>query len=423
LIRWIQDHRWLSSSLISGFAFLLFGGIDLIAQGYNALIVTAILSAAIVFAATFAQLSIVLTVIGTVLEIYLGLSPVIGGLSAAMALFLTAAFASRIWYSITLSVTILSGLAIAWTNTFLLPINKDIYGLFLPTEMARTTAFVILTLVVIAGNILFWLLGRLAITYEVFVGTEFDRALSAETQAKLSLEVAEQNERFEIARDINELIIQKVTAVISQAEGGIYAAKADLNSSLRSLEKVGLSARAAHVELRRLFDMLNKTHSISAAPPGIDELDSLVVTYREFGYSVSLSHEGPRFAISEGASLAIYRIVFDALENVKRHCIVGTDVSIDFSWVAEGMQVLIKDNGTESERRSQVSLDEISSGYTAEDDVRALVETIKGAGITAMKERAALYGGSIEATRVPGVGFTVSAIFPHLRALAGVDQK
>jgi signal transduction histidine kinase len=320
-------------------------------------------------------------------------------------------------------VTILSGLAIAWTNTFLLPINKDIYGLFLPTEMARTTVFVILTLVVIAGNILFWLLGRLAITYEVFVGTEFDRALSAETQAKLSLEVAEQNERFEIARDINELIIQKVTAVISQAEGGIYAAKADLNSSLRSLEKVGLSARAAHVELRRLFDMLNKTHSISAAPPGIDELDSLVVTYREFGYSVSLSHEGPRFAISEGASLAIYRIVFDALENVKRHCIVGTDVSIDFSWVAEGMQVLIKDNGTESERRSQVSLDEISSGYTAEDDVRALVETIKGAGITAMKERAALYGGSIEATRVPGVGFTVSAIFPHLRALAGVDQK
>ena len=423
MIRWIQDHRWLSSLLIAGFAFLLFGGIDLLAQGYSALIVTAVLSAAIAFAATFAQLSIALTVIGTVLEMYFGLSPVVGGLSAAMALFLTAAFASKLWYSITLSVTILSGLAIAWTNTFSLPSNKDIYGLYLPTEMARTTAFVLLTLVVIAGNILFWLLGRLAITYEVFVGTEFDRALSAETQAKLSLEVAEQNERFEIARDINELIIQKVTAVISQAEGGIYAAKADLNSSLRSLEKVGLSARAAHVELRRLFDMLNKTHSISAAPPGIDELDSLVVTYREFGYSVSLSHEGARFAISEGASLAIYRIVFDALENVKRHCIVGTDVSIDFSWVAEGMQVLIKDNGTESERRSQVSLDEISSGYTAEDDVRALVETIKGAGITAMKERAALYGGSIEATRVPGVGFTVSAIFPHLRALAGLDQK
>mgnify|MGYP006207495169 CR=1 FL=1 len=90
-----------------------------------------------------------------------------------------------------------------------------------------------------------------------------------------------------------------------------------------------------------------------------------------------------------------------------------------FSWVDQGMQVLIKDNGVEIERRSQVTLDLEDSGYTIEDDTRSLVETIKGAGLTAMRERAALYGGSVDATRVPGVGFTVSAIFPHLRALAG----
>lgn len=421
MIRWIQDHKWLSSSLIALFAVLFFGGLDLVIQGYEALLVSSILALAILFATNLPQLSILLTVIGTALEIALGVAPVAGGLSAAMALFLTAAFASKLWYFLTLGVTIACGIAIAWTNTFGLALAQDLYGLYLRTELSRTTAFALLSTVVIAGNILFWLLGRLAITYEVFVGTQFDRALSADTQAKLSLEVAEQNERFEIARDINELIIQKVTAVISQAEGGTYAAKADPSSALRSLERVGLSARAAHTELRRLFDMLNKTHSVSAAPPGIEELENLLVTYREFGYGVSLKHEGARFNISEGAALAVYRIVFDALENVKKHCLVGTDVSIDFSWVAEGMQVLIKDNGIEAKRRSEVSFEEISSGYTAEDDVRALVETIKGAGLTAMKERAALYGGSIEATRVPGVGFTVSAIFPHLRALAGTN--
>ena len=419
MIRWIQDHKWLSSSLVAGFALLFLGGIDLLSQGYNGLIVAAILSSAILFAATLPQLSIALTVAGTVTEVVLGLSPVAGGLSAAMALFLTAAFASQLWYFLTLAITVLCGLTIAWTNSFGLPLGNDVYGLYLNSELSRTSAFVVFALVVGAGNILFWLLGRLAITYEVFVGTEFDRALSADTQAKLSLEVAEQNERFEIARDINELIIQKITAVISQAEGGAYAAKADVSSALRSLERVGISARAAHTELRRLFDMLNKTHSVSAAPPGVDELQNLVVTYREFGYNVSLSHEGARFDISEGAALAIYRIVFDALENVKKHCVVGTDVSIDFSWVSEGMQVLIKDNGVEAQRRNVATLDDLESGYTAEDDVRALVETIKGAGLTAMRERAALYGGSIEATRVPGVGFTVSAIFPHLRALAG----
>jgi signal transduction histidine kinase len=165
--------------------------------------------------------------------------------------------------------------------------------------------------------------------------------------------------------------------------------------------------------------MLNKSHSVTAAPPGLEELNALAVTYREFGFNVSISHEGPRFQISEGAGLAIYRIVFDALENVRKHCVLGTDVTVDFSWVEEGMQVLVKDNGTEAFRRGQVSLDLEDSGYTAQDDVRALIETIQGAGLTAMRERASLYGGNIEATRVPGVGFTVSAIFPHLRSLAG----
>lgn len=422
MIRWIQDHKWLSSSLISAFALLFFGGIDLLAQGTLGLVATSILAASIMFAAKLPQLSIGLVIAGTATELLLDLTPLAGGLSAALSLFLTAAFAKKLWYFVSLSLTIASGLVVTWFNTFGADVNQSIYGLNLQSELSKTTAFITVALLVISGNILFWLLGRLAITYEVYVGTEFDRALSSDTQAKLALEVAEQNERFEIARDINELTIQKVTAVISQAEGGAYAAKADPASALRSLERVASSARAAHAELRRLYDMLNKSHSVTAAPPGLEELNALAVTYREFGFNVSISHEGPRFAISEGAGLAIYRIVFDALENVKKHCVIGTDVTIDFSWVEAGMQVLIKDNGTEAFRRGQVSLDLEDSGYTAEDDARALVETIQGAGLTAMRERATLYSGSVEASRVPGVGFTISAIFPHLRSVAGTGN-
>jgi signal transduction histidine kinase len=399
---------------------LFFGGIDTLAQGFLGLAASSILAISIVFAAKLPQLSIALVIAGTGTELLMGLTPLVGGLGAAFSLFLTAAFAKKLWYFISLGLTIISGLVVTWFNTFGVGANQTIYGLNLQSELSKTTAFVTVALLVISGNILFWLLGRLAITYEVYVGTQFDRALSSETQAKLSLEVAEQNERFEIARDINELTIQKVTAVISQAEGGAYAAKADADSALRSLERVAQSARAAHAELRRLYDMLNKTHAVTAAPPGLDELNALAVTYREFGFNVAISHEGPRFQISEGAGLAIYRIVFDALENVRKHCVLGSDVTVDFSWVEEGMQVLVKDNGTEAFRRGQVSLDLEDSGYSAQDDVRALIETIQGAGLTAMRERASLYGGNIEATRVPGVGFTVSAIFPHLRSLAGI---
>jgi signal transduction histidine kinase len=402
---------------------LLFGGLDLVLQGYEALLVTGLLAAAVLFASKLPPLSITLIVIGTSLEIFLGLAPVLGGLSAPIALFLIAAFAERLWSYISLGVTIVSGLAVSWANSFLLADGSSLYGLILKSESDKAVAFILFTLVVGTGNTLFWLLGRLAITYEVYVGTEFDRALSAQTQAKLSLEVAEQNERFDIARDINELTIQKVAAVISQAEGGSYAAKANPESALRSLERITASARAAHAELRRLYDMLNKSHTVSAAPPGLNELDNLVVTYREFGFDVSINHEGNRFEISEGAALAIYRIVFDALANARKHCIIGTNISIGFSWVDEGLQVLIKDNGIEANRRNDSGLEALGSGYTAEDDVRALVEVIQGAGLTAMRERAALYAGTVEATRVPGVGFTVSAIFPKLRALAGTSSR
>ena len=423
MIRWIQDHPWTSSAALAGFALLVFGGLDLVLQGYEALLVSGLLAAAVLFAAKIAPLSIGLVVIGTSLELFLGLSPVLGGLSAPIALFLIAAFADRLWSYISLGVMIVSGLAVSWTNSFALADGSNLYGLILKSESDKAVAFILFTLVVGTGNTLFWLLGRLAITYEVYVGTEFDRALSAQTQAKLSLEVAEQNERFDIARDINELTIQKVAAVISQAEGGSYAAKANPDSALRSLERITNSARAAHAELRRLYDMLNKSHSVSAAPPGLEELEKLVVTYREFGFDVSINHEGNRFEISEGAALAIYRIVFDALSNARKHCIIGTNIFIGLSWVDEGLQVLVKDNGIEANRRNDQGLEVLGSGYTAEDDVRALVEVIQGAGLTAMRERAALYAGTVEATRVPGVGFTVSAIFPKLRALAGTGSR
>lgn len=420
MIRWIQDRKWLASAFIATFSILLLGGVDLSVQGYNALIASAIISLGILFAATIPAISIGLITAGTLLELYLGVQPVLGGLGAAIALFLTAAFAEKLWRLFSLGINSVLGLVVGWDATVLQQYDQKLYGLQFDDPQAKYTAFTLLAALILSANILFWLLGRLAITKEVYVGTEFDRALSAQTQAKLSLEVAEQDERFQIARDINEVIIQKITAVISQAEGGTYAVKTDPNAAVRILERVVASARGAHTELRRLFDMLNKTHDVSAAPPGIDELDNLVVSYRELGFNVWLTHEGKRFAISEGAGLAVHRIVLDALENVKKHCPIGTDASIAFSWVDEGMQVLIKDNGIETERRSNSAIKAIE-GYTAEDDLRALVEPIKGAGLTAMRERAALYGGSVEATRVPGVGFTVSAIFPNLKELASVE--
>ena len=415
MIRWIQSHNWQSSALLAGFSLLFFGGIDLFVSDFNSIIVSAIFASAIVLASQYAWISTALIAIGSAVAIALDVKPGANGLIITLLMVLIGAFGSLAQRSTAVLVAIASGTAVLANAVFFSKHLLNSFGFTAYNGNAQISIFAFGLAMLISLNLLAWLLGRLLITRSQHVGTNFDRAVAERTQAKLALEVAEQNQRFEIARDISELVIQRISAAISIAEGGVYATKADPSAATRILEKSAESARSAHAELRRLFDMLNKLDQVSAAPPRINDLDALVIAFRELGYNIYLKHEGTRFEISEGAELAVYRIAFDALENIRTNAPLGTDVTIDFSWTNTGMQLLVKDNGTEVANRG-LSLEELQ--YTVDEDRKSLTESIRGAGITAMTERAALYGGSVEATKVPGVGFTLSAIFPNLKDTA-----
>ncbi len=423
MIQWIQGHKWLSPITLAACLFVALGVLDFTIQGTKSLIPGAVFAVALALSAKLPRASIPLIAIGAGIEIAFQLRPVATGLISCATLFVIAVFATQFWRRLALVITLLSGLVLSWNISFSLPISSDVYGLLLLNDAGRFTAVLLGFAVVFAICTLFWILGRLGATQYFHVGSSADKAVANRNQAKLAIQIAEQNERLDIARDINELIIQKVTAVISLADGGSYAVKADPSAGLRSLERVATSARDAHTELRRLYDMLHREHTVNSAPPGLEDLKPLMVAYREFGYNATLRHEGPRFEVNEGAALTIFKLVFDALENIKKHTPVGTDVTVDFSWVEEGMQLLVKDNGIEVANRGLLELDNEDAGYTAEDDLKALVEPISGPGFTAMRERAAIYGGSIDVTRVPGVGFTVSAIFPRLREFAAIAPQ
>jgi signal transduction histidine kinase len=144
------------------------------------------------------------------------------------------------------------------------------------------------------------------------------------------------------------------------------------------------------------------------ALPGLRNLDNLVVTFREYGYRVTFKEQGEPIKLVSGAELIIYRIIFESLDNIRKHTPLGTEVDIDFMWQGSALQVLIKDNGEET---SRVQAQDIT-GYSVQDDQKALVERPVGAGLISMQERAALYSGTMDFVRVPGVGFNVSANFP-----------
>jgi signal transduction histidine kinase len=136
-----------------------------------------------------------------------------------------------------------------------------------------------------------------------------------------------------------------------------------------------------------------------------------VVSYREYGFKVSYREQGEALPLDSGADLVLYRIVFESLDNIREHTPVGTEVDIDFMWLDNALQVVIKDNGEETLRNQQQDI----TGYSVQDDQKALVERPVGAGLTTMQERASLYEGTMDFVRVPGVGFSVSAAFPTIK--------
>jgi hypothetical protein len=75
-------------------------------------------------------------------------------------------------------------------------------------------------------------------------------------------------------------------------------------------------------------------------------------------------------------------------------------------------------------RRQGLDPDEVAQKrtYTFQDDLNALTEVVVGPGMTEMRERASLFRGVFNAHLLPGVGFSVSAVFPSLRYDNGVHS-
>ncbi|MFM7013484.1 MAG: sensor histidine kinase [Actinomycetota bacterium] len=412
MLRWIHSQVWLPESLLAISSFLVLGGLDLAFNGPYALAVSAAITLSLIFVRKLVFLMPLLIALAATAQVVFQIPITIGSLGIVLAAFSAGAFSPKPYREIVLGTSILGGVAISANLAFnpKLDLVELLVGTL--TEAGQLLVFTAFSLLAISMVSLSWLLGFFLITRLTHVGTDFDRLVYEEKQARLAIEIAEQSKRFEIARDINEHIVQRMAGVISNAEAGAYAAKANPEAGIRALEKVLFSAKAALTELRRLFDMLNRGTLATSAPPTLDDLSTLAVSLRSRGLDVTLEHFGKRFPLTVAAELAVYRIVFDSLENVKQHTPRGTKATVEFSWMEDVLQVMVKDNGVEVERRQSLTDDGIPAPYDANDDLETLLDRVTGPGITAMRERAESYGGSLEVNRVVGIGFTVAATFP-----------
>jgi signal transduction histidine kinase len=221
------------------------------------------------------------------------------------------------------------------------------------------------------------------------------RALAAQTERAEDERArrAVLEERTRIARELHDVVAHHMSLIAVRAETAPYRL-ADLPESARaefgSLSEV---AREALAEMRRLLGVLRHDQPADLAPqPELADLPSLVDTARRAGLSVELSVPAALDRVPPGVGVCAYRIVQESLSNASQHASgAAVTVSVDRD---SGVVLLRVANGPGG-----------SAGPPGN-------EHGPGHGLTGMRERVALLGGSLSAAPSPDGGFVVSAVLP-----------
>ena len=255
----------------------------------------------------------------------------------------------------------------------------------------------------------------------------FDRTAAERMRIDLQLSLAEQQGRLGIIRELQDVAVLSVARLVTRAEGARYTAESDPSSAVRVATAMVDDGRVALADMRRVLTIVREGESVATPQPGLQSARDLFRVMRDAGVTVDFTESGERFPLKPGAELAIFRILQSALANSLTHGGVGTEARVTFTWTQDGLTLLVADDGIRAAaRRNSADAADFAArtAYTIDDDLKALSGSISGAGITQMRERTEMFGGIFNAGTVPGVGFTVSAIFPSLRfhnGIHGVD--
>ena len=209
--------------------------------------------------------------------------------------------------------------------------------------------------------------------------------------------LAVERERSRIARELHDVVTHNVSMMTIQAGAARKTLDASPDQAREALQAVEAGGRAALAELRHVMGLLTMASdgpdpaaTADLAPqPGLGQLTELTGRVRGTGVPVELSVTGTPAALPAGVDLAAYRVVQEALTNAVKHA-AGATVTVSVEHAPGELRVAVEDTG--GHRRSRVPG--------------------SGRGLIGLRERLALYGGTLTAGSRPHGGFAVLAIIP-----------
>lgn len=286
--------------------------------------------------------------------------------------------------------------------------------------------FISLMLGVLCGSIftVFWFLGDSRRMRELRSEEFKERARRLEYEQEQERRLAAQDERTRIAREMHDIVAHSLSSIISQADGARYAAASARTARAQqaeqqteqaeqpgqaqqstpdiaeqTLELIADTARDSLTQMRSLLGLLRTDEATAYAPvPTLSDVPALVEQSRRAGLPVIFTGITGTMArtLPQGAELAAYRTVQEALTNALKHS-PGAATTVTIHWGKDGLQLRVQN-------------DPVSSA-AAQHTARPVPGS--GNGLRGMSERIALYHGTLTYGLQPDGGWLVEAALPY----------
>jgi signal transduction histidine kinase len=222
-----------------------------------------------------------------------------------------------------------------------------------------------------------------------------ERAERLDRERELLAERAVAEERVRIAHELHDVVAHNVSLIVVQAQAlGATVGDDRVSEATTGIADLG---RQAMAEMHRTLKLLraNEDETVRRDPqPGLGNLDELLERARAAGLRVEVTIEGEPHPLSQSADLSAYRIVQEALTNVVKHA-GRADTTVTLGYRADALELTIADRGNAAPSPST------GAGNAG------------GHGLIGMRERAALFGGTLRAGPRGDRGFEVRALLPY----------
>jgi signal transduction histidine kinase len=222
----------------------------------------------------------------------------------------------------------------------------------------------------------------------------------AEQQATLrqyALQVlqSQEEERKRISRELHDETVQDLVGLVQRIELCRSAVEQDPAAASRRLDELQSLAEAALADVRRISNDLRPLILEDLGLPAALQALSEDLSQHMPDARVHCEIVGDERRLAPELELTVFRVVQEALTNVRRHARSATQVNVTLYFEEEQVLATVEDNGP---------------GFPP-PDVRRLVRQ-NHVGLAGMYERAHLFDGEASITSTPGKGTTAVLRLP-----------